>query len=67
MRDATWPNGLGQIKKIVLTMVVRVTSSGQHPASGADPESADRYTHVVISEQARKADLPSVERRKAKA
>jgi integrase len=33
----------------------------------ADPESADRYAHVVISEQARKADLLPVERRKAKA
>ena len=32
-----------------------------------DPESADRYAHVVISEQARKADLLPVERRKAKA
>lgn len=30
----------------------------------ADPESADRYAHVVISEQAKKADLLPVESRK---
>jgi hypothetical protein len=30
----------------------------------ADPDSADRYAHVVVSDMAKKADLLPVEKRK---